>query len=123
MVHKTQVPIIYARRLNRWLSGEPLGALDDLFAESARIERYVLGEPPRVYSGLEQIEESILRLPPIGGTFHITDVRVENNTVHARFHTRNFPYPMRGLYRFDLDPSGHIARLYISARYSPPPRN
>jgi hypothetical protein len=38
--------------------------------------------------------------------------------VHARFCTRDFPYPLRGMYRFELTPHGQIAHLYIAARYS-----
>jgi len=120
-MHKTQIPVVYVRRLNAYLAGGPLPAMRDLFADDACIERYVLGEPPRVHCGIEQIEESFLRLPPIGGSFHVTDVRVEADTVHARFYTRDFPYPMRGVYRFELGPRGRIRHLYISAHYSREP--
>jgi hypothetical protein len=116
---KAHVPVAYAQGLTERLAGHDPELLLELFTESAVVERYVLGEKPRSYSGLEQIEESLLRMPPIGGSFHVTDVRVEESTVHARFHTHDFPYPMRGLYRFELDASGRIIRLYISARYSP----
>lgn len=121
MTHKMQIPVAYVRQLNRSLAGnQPLG-LADLFADHACVERYVIGEPPRIHCGLEQIEESFLRLPPIGGSFHVTDVRAEESAVHARFFTRDFPYPMRGVYRFDLDAQGRIARLYISAKYTATP--
>ena len=119
-MHKTQVPVAYVERLNQHLSGHPLDCLSDLFAPGARVERYLLGEQPRVYYGIEQIEEMFLRLPPVGGSFQVTDVQVEADTIHARFHTRDFPYPMRGTYRFELDSSGRVARLYISACYSKP---
>ena len=114
---KLRVPVLYVRHLTDRLAGRSPEPLIDLFAENAVVERYVLGEPKRVYVGLEQIEESLLRLPPTGGSFHVVNIRVEDNTVHARFYTRGFPYPMGGLYRFELDGSGRIVRLYISARY------
>jgi hypothetical protein len=113
-----QIPVKYVRQLNRRLAGEPPLGLTDLFADNACVERYVFGEPTRIHCGLEQIEESCLRLPPIGGTFHVTDVRDDGSTVHARFFTRDFPYPMRGVYRFDLDDWGRIVRLYVSAKYT-----
>lgn len=112
------VPTIYVQRLNDYLAGGDLAPLLALFGESAVIERYVHGEPPRVYAGIEQIEESLLHLPPTGGCFHVVDVRVEGQTVHARFRTRDFPYPLRGMYRFELAPNGRIVHLYIAARYS-----
>jgi hypothetical protein len=112
------VPTVYVQRLNDYLAGGGLHPLLALFHEDATVERYVYGEPPRVYSGLEQIEESLLRLPPIGGTFHITDVHVEDDAIHARFHTRDFAYPLSGFYRFELTASSKIAHLYVAARYS-----
>ena len=114
------VPTIYAQRLNDYLAGGDLAPLLTLFDEAAVIERYIHGEPPHASAGLEQIEASLLRLPPTGGRFQVFDVRVEGQTVHARFSTRDFPYPMRGMYRFELTPRGRIARLYIAARYSGP---
>jgi hypothetical protein len=114
---ETQVPVAYVRHLNAYLAGGSPAPLLDLFADGARVERYVLGEPPRVYAGREQIEESLLRLPPTGGTFHVVDIRAEGEVVHARFYTRDFPYPLRGVYRFELDRAGAIARLYTSAKY------
>lgn len=115
---KAKVPIAYVQRLTAYLAGETVDPLLALFSESACIERYVLGEQPRVHCGLEQIEESLLRLPATGGSFHVADVRQEAAVVHARFFTRDFPYPLQGFYRFELTSSGQIARLYISARYS-----
>ena len=115
---RSEMPAAYAGRLTAYLSGEPIGPLLALFAEKARVERYIWGEPPRIYSGIEQIEESLLRLPPVGGSFHIRSIQVEDDAVHARFFTRDFPYPLSGMYRFELDESGRIARLYIAARYS-----
>ena len=115
---KSHVPFLYAERLTDYLAGGVIDPLLALFSHQARIERYVWGEPPRVYCGIEQIEESLLRLPPVGGSFHVRDVRMEEDVVHARFFTRDFPYPLRGIYRFELDESGRIARLYIAARYS-----
>ena len=111
------MPAAYAERLTAYLAGGTPQPLLALFAENAVMERYVYGEQPRVYSGLEQIEESFLRLPPTGGSFHVYDVYVQEDTVHARFFTHNFPYPLRGMYRFELAPSGQITRLYIAARY------
>jgi len=112
------VPTIYVQRLNDYLAGGAVHPLLALFHEDATVERYVYGEPPRVYSGLEQIEESLLRLPPVGGTFHISDVHIEEDAIHARFFTRDFAYPLSGFYRFELTESGKIARLYTAARYS-----
>ena len=114
------VPTIYVQRLNDYLAGGDLAPLLTLFHESAVIERYIHGEPPRVYAGIEQIEASLLHLPPTGGCFHITDVRVEAEAVHARFLTRDFPYPLRGMYRFELTPGGQIAHPWIAARYCRP---
>jgi hypothetical protein len=114
---KVLVPTIYVQRLNAYLAGGTLGPLLTLFDENAVVERYVHGEPPRAYCGIEQIEESLLHLPPIGGSFHAIDVHVHEETVHARFFTRDFAYPMQGMYRFELTPSGQIARLYVAARY------
>jgi hypothetical protein len=111
------VPVVYAERLTDLLAGGAAQPLLALFDENAVVERYVYGEPPRVHRGIEQIEESLHRLPPIGGSFHITGVHVEHDAVHARFATRDFPFPMRGTYRFELTPAGKIARLYIAARY------
>jgi hypothetical protein len=119
-VDEVLVPTIYVQRLNDYLAGGDLAPLLTLFDESAVIERYIHGEPPRAYAGLEQIEASLLRLPPTGGCFQVTDVRVEGQVVHARFATRDFPYPMRGMYRFELTPRGRIAHLYIAARYCGP---
>jgi hypothetical protein len=116
------VPTIYVQRLNDYLAGGDLVPLLTLFDQHAVIERYVHGEPPRVHAGIEQIEESLLRLPPTGGCFHVVDVRVEEDAVHARFYTRDFPYPLRGMYRFELTPRGRIAHLWIAARYSGPRR-
>ena len=121
MTHKTQIPLAYVRLLNHSLAGSAPESLDDLFAPNACVERYVFGEPPRVHCGLEQIEESLVRLPPIGGSFHVADVRADGTTVHARFFTRDFAYPMRGIYRFELDAQGRVARLYISAKYTTAP--
>lgn len=118
---RARVPATYARRLTAYLSGGPMAPLLALFAPHARVERYVFGEPPRVHCGIEQIEESLLRLPPVGGSFHVRGVRVEQGSVHARFFTRNFPYPMRGLYRFEINDCGQIVQLYISAKYSAEP--
>jgi hypothetical protein len=115
---RSRVPTAYTQRLTDYLSGGTLDPLLDLFAEGATVERYIWGEPPRVYCGIEQIEESLLRLPPVGGSFHIRDVRIEPDAVHARFFTQGFPYPLSGMYRFELNEVGQIARLYISARYS-----
>lgn len=112
------VPTIYVQRLSAYLEGGTIHPLLTLFHEHAVVERYVYGEPPRVYNGIEQIAESLLRLPPTGGSFHVTDVYVEEDVVHARFFTREFPYPLRGMYRFELTPDGHIAHLYVAARYS-----
>jgi hypothetical protein len=114
---KILIPTVYAQRLSAYLEGDSLRPLLSLFDEHAIVERYIYGEPPRVHAGIEQIEESLLRLPPIGGSFHIADVHVDESTVHARFYTCGFPFPMRGMYRFELAPNGHIARLYIAARY------
>jgi hypothetical protein len=114
---RVQVPALYARRMTDLLAGGAIQPLLSLFDEDAVVERYVYGEPPRVHRGIEQIEESLLRLPPIGGSFHITGVHIEDDAVHARFATRDFPFPMRGTYRFELTPTGKIARLYIAARY------
>jgi hypothetical protein len=111
------MPTVYAQRLTAYLAGGAIKPLLSLFDENAVVERYVYGEPPRTHQGIEQIEESLLRLPPIGGSFHITGVHVEEDAVHARFATRDFPFPMRGTYRFELTPSGKISRLYIAARY------
>ncbi|MBN1642317.1 MAG: hypothetical protein JXA09_13865 [Anaerolineae bacterium] len=113
------IPTIYAQRLSAYLQGESLYPLLALFDEHAVIERYIYGEPPRKHVGIEQIEESLLRLPPIGGSFHVVDVHVDERTVHARFYTRGFAFPLRGMYRFELTPGGRIARLYIAARYHP----
>ena len=112
------VPTIYVQRLNDYLAGGDLAPLLTLFDESAVVERYIHGEAPRAYAGIEQIEASLLRLPPTGGCFQVVDVRVEGRVVHARFCTRDFPYPLRGMYRFELTPHGQIAHLYIAARYS-----
>lgn len=112
------VPAIYVQRLNDYLAGGTVRPLLALFDKEATVERYVYGEPPRIYSGLEQIEESLLRLPPVGGTFHISKVHVEEDAIHARFYTRNFAYPLSGFYRFELTERGQIARLYTAARYS-----
>jgi hypothetical protein len=111
------VPTLYAQRMTDFLAGGAVQPLLSLFDQDAVVERYVYGEPPRIHHGIEQIEESLLRLPPIGGSFRITGVHVEQDAVHARFATRDFPFPMRGTYRFELTPSGKIARLYIAARY------
>ncbi len=118
VMDRALVPTVYAQRLTAYLAGGSLKPLLTLFAEDATVERYVHGEPPRTYCGIEQIEESLLRLPPIGGSFHVIDVRVQENVVHARFHTHDFPYPLRGMYRFELTPYGQIARLYIASRYA-----
>ena len=115
------MPTSYVQHLNAYLAGGTLKPLLMLFDENAIVERYTYGEPPRVYCGIEQIEESLLRLPPVGGTFHVSGVYVQENTVHARFYTRDFVYPLRGMYRFELTPSGRIARLYSAARYSGSP--
>ena len=114
------LPATYAQRLTDYLAGGTIEPLLSLFDEHAVVERYVYGEPPRTYCGIEQIEESLLRLPPTGGSFHITDVHIEEDAVHARFVTQDFPYPMRGMYRFELTPSGHISHLYVAARYNRP---
>jgi hypothetical protein len=117
-VDSVLVPTIYVQRLNAYLAGATVRPLLKLFDEHAIVERYVYGEPRRVFSGVEQIEESLLRLPPIGGAFHVTDVHVEGDVVHARFHTRDFPFPLRGMYRFELNAKGRISRMYIAARYA-----
>ena len=114
------VPTVYVQRLNAYLAGGAVQPLLTLFDEHATVERYVHGEPPRMYRGIEQIEESLLRLPPIGGRFHVIDIHVEEDAVHARFLTQDFAYPMRGMYRFEVLPSGKIARLTVAARYSGP---
>jgi hypothetical protein len=116
------IPTIYVQRLNDYLDGGDLAPLLTLFDGSAVVERYIHGEPPRAYAGLEQIEASLLHLPPTGGCFRVFDVRVEEQVVHARFYTRGFPYPLRGMYRFELTPRGQIAHLYIAARYCGPRR-
>jgi hypothetical protein len=116
---RTLVPTLYAQRLTAYLSGGQLKPLLSLFEEDAVVERYVYGEPKRVYCGREQIEESLLRLPPIGGSFYVTGIHLEKDAVHARFATRDFAYPMCGTYRFELGPSGRITRLYVAARYAP----
>jgi hypothetical protein len=116
------VPTIYVQRLNNYLAGGDLAPLLMLFDESAVIERYVHGEPPRIYAGIEQIEESLLHLPPTGGCFRVVGVRIEGEAVHARFFTRGFPYPLRGMYRFELTSRGQIAHLWIAARYCGPRR-
>ncbi|MBN1933640.1 MAG: hypothetical protein JW934_03190 [Anaerolineae bacterium] len=113
-----QIPTQYAECLTDYLNGGAIEPLLALFAERARIERYVWSEPPRIYVGLEQIEESLLRLPAVGGAFHITDVQVEGNVVHAWFITEKFAFPMRGTYRFELNEVGQITELYISAAYN-----
>jgi hypothetical protein len=113
------MPATYVQRLTAYLAGGGVAPLLALFHEHAAVERYVHGEPPRVYRGIEQIEESLLRLPAIGGSFHIDDVHLEEDAVHARFSTRDFPFPMRGTYRFELTHDGQISRLYIAARYVP----
>ena len=112
------MPTIYTQRLTAYLAGGSPKPLLTLFAEDATVERYVYGEPPRTYCGIEQIEESLLRLPPIGGSFHVQSVHVQENVVHARFYTHDFPYPLRGMYRFELNPSGQISRLYTASRYA-----
>lgn len=114
-----RIPFEYVERLNACLVGGDLAPLLALFAEHARVERYLWNEPPRVYVGLEQIEESMLRLPPVGGTFQITHVEVQGHTVHAWFITQNFAFPMRGTYRFELNQDGKIVALYVSAAYNP----
>ena len=114
---KVLIPTVYVQRLNAYLQGDSFEPLLALYDEAAVVERYIYGEPPRVHAGIEQIEESLLRLPPIGGSFHVYDVRVEESTVHARFYTRDFPFPMRGMYRFELGADERIVRLYIAARY------
>lgn len=114
------VPTIYVQRLNEYLAGGDLAPLLTLFDKSAVVERYIHGEPPRAYAGTEQIEASLLHLPPTGGCFQVFDVRVEDQVVHARFYTRDFPYPLRGMYRFELTPRGQIAHLWIAARYCGP---
>jgi|GEM_PF-4638518 len=114
-----QIPVQYVKCLNDYLNGGELAPLLALFAEHARIERYLWPEPPRVYVGLEQIEESLLRLPPVGGTFQITEIQLQGHTVHAWFVTQNFAFPMRGTYRFELNEAGQIVELYISATYTP----
>jgi hypothetical protein len=114
---KVLLPATYAERLTAYLGGGAIEPLLSLFDEHAVVERYVYGEPPRTYNGIEQIEESLLRLPPTGGSFRITDVHVEEDAVHARFVTQDFPYPLRGLYRFELALDGRIAHLYVAARY------
>jgi hypothetical protein len=116
---RTLVPTLYAQRLTAYLAGGEIGPLLALFAEGALVERYVYGEPKRVYCGLEQIEESLLRLPPIGGSFHVTGIHLEKDAVHARFATQDFAYPMCGTYRFELDHNGLIQKLYVAARYAP----
>jgi hypothetical protein len=121
-VDEVLIPTIYVQRLNDYLAGGELAPLLALFDEHAVIERYVHGEASRVHAGIEQIEESLLHLPPTGGCFHVVDVRVEGEAVHARFYTRDFPYPLRGMYRFELTPRGQIAHLWIAARYSGPRR-
>lgn len=112
------IPAIYTERLNAYLAGGPLEPLLAMFADDACVERYVLGDPPRIFCGYEQIEESLLRLPAVGGVFHITAVQVEGCVVHAWFVTENFAYPLRGTYRFELNDEGQIARLYTSAAYN-----
>ena len=114
------LPATYVQRLTEYLAGGSVKPLLTLFAEDATIERYVHGEPPRTYCGIEQIEESLLRLPPTGGSFHVERVRVEDNVVHARFYTHDFPYPLRGMYRFELGPSGQISLLTIASKYARP---
>lgn len=115
---KNLLPTIYTQRLTEYLAGGEPGPLLSLFAENAVIERYIYGEPPRILSGIEQIEESLLRLPPTGGSFHAHEIYVQDDAVHARFYTRDFPYPLSGLYRFEPAPDGRIARLYVAARYN-----
>ena len=112
-----KVPTLYADLLTAYLNGGALEPLLLLFDDAARVERYVWGEVPRIFCGLEQIEESFLRLPAVGGTFHITDVQIEGQVVHAWFVTEQFAYPLRGLYRFELTEEGKIVRLYTSAAY------
>lgn len=115
---RAQIPACYVERLTDYINGGPVAPLLALFAQDARVERYVWGEPPRVYVGLEQIEESLLRLPAVGGAFCVTDVYVEGDAVHARFVTVDFAFPMRGTYRFDLNEAGQIVALYTSAAYN-----
>ena len=117
-MENARIPTAYAEHLNAYLSGGSVEPLLAMFADDACVERYVLGEPPRVFCGHEQIEESLLRLPAVGGTFHITGVQTEGSVVHAWFVTENFAYPLRGTYRFELDDEGKIARLYTSAAYN-----
>lgn len=119
---KELIPALYVQRLTAYLAGGKLEPLLSLFVPHAVIERYIHGEPPRTMAGLEQIEESLLRLPPTGGSFHAHQIYVHKDTVHARFYTRDFPYPMRGLYRFELAPDGRIVRLYVAARYNNRPQ-
>ncbi|MBN1579983.1 MAG: hypothetical protein JXA89_04720 [Anaerolineae bacterium] len=114
---KVQVPTLYADLLTAYLNGGALDPLLALFDDHARVERYIWGETPRLYCGLEQIEESFLRLPAVGGTFHITDVQVEGDIVHAWFVTEQFAYPLQGTYRFELNDQSKIVRLYTSAAY------
>ena len=116
---KAQIPVTYVRRLTDYLGGHSIEQILELFAEDACVERYVWGEPPRRFCGIEQIEESFLRLPPVGGSFHIENTYVEQDAVHAWFFTQGFPYPLRGVYRFELDGAGQIVRLYIAAHYHP----
>jgi len=99
-MENARIPTAYAEHLNAYLSGGSVEPLLAMFADDACVERYVLGEPPRVFCGHEQIEESLLRLPAVGGAFHISDVQVEGRVVHAWFITENFAYPLRGTYRF-----------------------
>ena len=63
------LPETYAQRLTAYLAGGRIEPLLSLFDEHAVVERYVYGEPPRIYCGIEQIEESLLRMPPIGTPF------------------------------------------------------
>jgi len=114
---RREVATDYARYLTDYLAGGPLEPLLTLFCPDACVERYVYGELPRRHCGLEQIEESLIRLPPVGGSFQIQGVRREGETVHAWFYTRDFPYPLRGRFRFDLDGEGRIVNLYIAAKY------
>jgi hypothetical protein len=114
---KAQVPTLYADLLTAYLNGGMIEPLLSLFDDTARVERYVWGEAPRIYCGFEQIEESFLRLPAVGGTFRITDVQVEGNVIHAWFVTERFAYPLRGTYRFELNDQAKIVRLYTSAAY------
>lgn len=114
---RVQVPTLYADLLTGYLNGGALEPLLSLFDDAARVERYVWGEAPRTFCGLEQIEESFLRLPAVGGMFRITGVQVEEQVVHAWFVTERFAYPLQGMYRFELNEQGKIVRLYTSAAY------